>query len=223
HYTRVVDLTLSGEFQLPTLAQLAEDETAQVANWMLVLAAVARGNSKTGGFKSRIIPVSGRIARGLGGQRKELHELAKQQIEEIEKVDKALRNALALATATGDREKMDKDSYARTSPYRDRLDAVADRDFFDALWTRFEAEQNGSALDLDAARRAFLLPLIDAARDLLEEGLADIPCPSIRRPRAEARARRSFESRLRSSETKIGFPGLLDDSQHGEQEMTDAA
>lgn len=219
-YKKIVEL-LSPNWHLPLLAQLGSDEPEESANWLVLFQALARGQTKTGGFKSRAIPLDGRTARRLGAQRQELHQLAKQQIEEINKVDKALRNALALANAAGDREKMDQDSYARTKPYRDRLDAVADRDFFDALWKRFEAEQHGNSGDYDVARRAFLLPLIATARDLLKDGLADIPCPSIRRPRAEARARRWFETQLRSGKT--GFPGLLDNTMPDEQEMTDAA
>lgn len=210
HYERVVELLLSGDWHLPLLAEMSEDEAAEVANWLLVLAAIARGNSKTGGFRSRVLPLKGRVARGLGPQRKALHELAKQQIEEIEKIDTVLRKSLVLGVAGGDRDKIKKESFSHTQPYRDRLDAVADRAFFPALWKRFEAEQAGTTAEVEAARRAFLLPLIDTARHLLDEGLSDIPCPSILRPRAEARARRRFEVLLRSENT--GFSALLANS-----------
>lgn len=225
HYARVVELLLSGDWQRPMLAELGGDEADEVANWLLVVAAIARGNSKTGGFKSRALPLKGRQARGLGAKRKELHALATEQIHEIKKLDTVLRDALLLAVAGGVQEKIKKDSYAHTRPYRDRLDAVADREFFPALWDRFEADQQGTPLKVETARRNFLLPLIDSARTLLEEGLADIPCPSIRRPRAEARARRRFETLLRGEKT--GFPALCADEPDDvlpdeERETTDA-
>jgi len=223
HYTRVVDLLFSGDWFLPSLAELGDDEADEVGNWLLVIAAIARGNSKTGGFKSRAIPLEGRQARGLIAKRAELHDVARELTGEIKKIDNALRYALALATASGVADNIDKNSYARAHPYSNRLDAAADRLFFPALWERFEAEQEGTAIDVERARRSFLLPLIDVARDLLKEGLADIPCPAIRRRRAEARALRAFEGRLRNANPKIGFPGLFMNDPDVDQEMTDAA
>ncbi len=220
HYARVVELLFSGDWQSPLLAELGAQEADEVANWLLVLAAIARGNSKTGGFKSRTLPLKGRQARGLAAKRKELHLLATEQIQEIKKLDTVLRNALALAVAGGDQEKIKKDSYERTNTYRDRLDAVADRAFFPALWARFEAEQQGTPDDVEVARREFLLPLIDSARHLLAEGIADIPCPSILRARAEARARRRFEASLRGDKT--GFRSLFVKPQDDELETIDA-
>jgi len=207
HYALVVDLLFSGNWQAPLLAELGDGEDHETEDWLMVLAAIARGNSKTGGFQSRALPLKGREARVIGARRKELRKLATEQINEIKTLDTVLRNALALAVAGGVQEKINKDSYAQTQPFRDRLDAVADRAFFPALWARFEAEQQGTPDDVEAARRGFLLPLIEAARNLLEEGLADIPCASIRRPRAEARARSRFESLLRGEKT--GFPNLF--------------
>ncbi|MCV0371800.1 MULTISPECIES: hypothetical protein [Filomicrobium] len=224
HYRRIVELTLSGEWQLPPLAELGADELDTTPNWLLAFAAIARGNTVTGGFKSRTIPLDGRTARRLGAQRRELHQLATEQISEIKKIDDALAGAIGVFGRSGvywrdvpkDRRKKEGERQRkRAQPYRDRLDVVADRAFFRALWARFEAQDQGSSEAVEDARRAFLLPLIDATRDLLEEGLADIPCPSIHRPRAEARARRWFEAQIRSDrETKaggsVGFPGLFD-------------
>ena len=222
-YKRIVELLFSSEWQSPVMADLGDDEPDKVASWLLVVAAIARGNSKTGGFKSRSLPLKGREARGLGARRKELHKLATEQINEIEKLDTVLRDALALAVAGGAPEKIKirKDVYKHTQPYRDRLDAVADRAFFPALWARFEAEQQGTPDDVEAARRAFLLPLIGTARHLLEEALDGIPCRSIRRPRAEARARRRFEVQLHSDKT--GFPGLFPKATDDQLEEIDAA
>lgn len=211
---------------------LGQAETEAHENWLLVFAAIAHGQNETGGFKSRAVPLKGRIARGLGARRKEIHQLATEQIREIDNIDRVLTAAIGIAVRSGvqwsdvpqdQRKKEAERQSGRAKPYRDRLDAVADRAFFDALWARFEATDSESR---QAARRAFVLPLIDAARELLDEGLADIPCPSIRRPRAEARARASFESQIRSGRKAkggdlVGFPDLLSESD--KQETPDAA
>jgi CRISPR system Cascade subunit CasA len=220
-YKRVVDLLLSGDWQLPALAEPSDAEADEATNWLLVLAAIARGNSKTGGFQSRVLPLKGRIARRLGPKRQELHQIAREQTLEIKKLDAILRNALALAVARGDKEKINKETYTHTQPYRDRLDAVADRLFFAALWARFEAEQNGTPDDVERERQVFLTPLVDSARTLFEEGLSDMPCPSIHRPRAEARARNRFQGMLRNEKT--GFPNLFATAQANDQETSDAA
>lgn len=220
-YTRVVELLLSGDWRLPAMAELEDAETDEAVNWLLILAAIARGNSKTGGFQSRALPLKGRVARRLGPHRQELHRVATGQIAEIKKVDVILRNSLVLAVAGGLQEKVKEDSYAYTTPFRDRLDAIADRLFFPSLWARFEAEQTGTPDDVERERQAFLTELISAARTLFEEGLADMPCPSIHRPRAEARARSKFEGLLRHEST--GFPNLFVKTPVSDQETPDAA
>lgn len=214
-YARIVEL-LGDDWELPTLARLGHDEKSNV-NWMLVLSAFARGNSKTGGFKTRQLPLKGNVARGLGAKRRELHQLATAQVNEVRTIDSVLKHALALASAGGNREKIKKDHYARARPTTARLDAVADRIFFPALWDRFEAEQAGDPAAHDAAREQFIGELADAAKTLLEEAIADIPCASIHRPRAEARARREFTQRMNRA-----FP-FLQAAQHVDEEAPDAA
>jgi CRISPR system Cascade subunit CasA len=203
-YKRIVDLMMSGNWTRPLLATLGPNEAKDAANWVLIAQAFARGNSKTGGFKERFIPITGRSARGLGPRHKELHELAKQQIAEIDKIDKILRNAIALAAASGEPKEVAEKHYIRTRPYRSRLTAEADRRFFEALWQRFDAETAGDATAVEAARAKFVQNLVTIAEALFEEAAADVPCAAINRPRAEARARRRFKSGLRHKE--FGFP-----------------
>lgn len=233
HYQRLSDILFDeSAFEHPTCMDPGRIEAIPGNDLQIVIQGISRkrGHQTEKTYK-RCVSVGRLTARAaLGARRKQVKELAQQQIGEIEKIDVALTGAVGVFGRGGvywrdvasDQKKSEGEKQRkRAQPYRDRLDAVADRDFFDALWKRFEAEQNGNADDAEAARRAFLLPLIDVARDLLEEGLADIPCPSIRRPRAEARARHWFRSQLRGDMT--GFPGLLDDTKPDEREMTDAA
>jgi CRISPR system Cascade subunit CasA len=203
-YKRIVDLMFSGNWTPPLLATLGPGEDKDATNWALVVQAFARGNSKTGGFKERSVPLTGRTAKRIGPRFKELHELAKQQIAEIEKVNAILRGAIALAAAGGDAQQIAKKHRIQAQPAGHRLNAQADRIFFEALWQRFDAEQSGVSDRVVEARRAFVVELVATAKALLAEALADIACSAIHRPRAAARAERRFRSGLRHKD--FGFP-----------------
>ena len=92
-YRRLADLIFSSEWHLPPLANPVKGD----GDCLLVAEALSRGNSKTDGFKSRIVPIPG-VVRPLF-QSETTGTLAKAQIEEIKVFDEALRNALALVAA----------------------------------------------------------------------------------------------------------------------------
>ena len=48
----------SGDWAVPLLARPGNDETGDM---LLVAEALSRGNSKTEGFKSRVVPVPGKV------------------------------------------------------------------------------------------------------------------------------------------------------------------
>lgn len=204
-YETLVELLLpetSQEWQLPLLARPSEAEKKQTM--AVVAQALSRGNSKTEGFKSRIIPLSGKVARafGRGPALEDLVVLSRAQVKDIDDMSQALRNALALVAAGGDHERIKKETYEYTTPARAALRDVADGLFFEHLWKRFEARTDaGSKADGDAAaeaaRQTFVTALHDHAVRIFEAALPEIPCPSIRRPRAEARARELFSAGMR--------------------------
>ena len=102
---------------------------------LIVAEAIGRGNSKTDGFKSRVVPVPKAIlSLGLLGRRPV--DVAQDILADIAAVDLALRNGLATIAAGGDREKVSKPHYARTTQARDALHRWADQHFFDALWEK---------------------------------------------------------------------------------------
>jgi len=214
-YRRLTELLFSGDWIRPVLAELA-DADGQGETLAVVAAALSRGNSKTEGFKSRIVPLSGRVSRALGTRRAELHELARSQVETIAAFDRALRDALVLAAAGGERQKIKKELYEPTSPARGHLDRYADEIFFEHLWRRFEAQEAGPEA-LQAEERAFAAKLWDRTQAIFEQALPALPCPSLFRPRAEARAR----SLLRFL-VKKRYPDLFPKQQQMEA-MTDAA
>ena len=189
-YRKLTELILSGNWERPLLARPASFEH-EGETLLLVAQALARGNSKTEGFKSRTLPIGGKVSRALGPRRAELHELAQGQMQIIETFDKALRNALALIAAGGDREKVSEDHYAHARDARNRLDQEADAIFFEYLWKRFEAQEKGKEA-LQAEEKRFAKALFSKARRIFEAARPAIPCAGIFRPRAEARAERVF-------------------------------
>lgn len=202
-YRTLTELLLSGNWTTPRVARPASFE-GEGETLALVAEALARGNSKTEGFKSRILPIGGKVSRVLGPRRQKLHELAQAQMQAIERFDKALGCALALAAAGGDREELSKDHYARARGARDRFDRAADEIFFEHLWDRFEAQEIGISA-LEAEEQRFAEALFARTRAIFDAALPAIPCASIVRPRAAARADRAFFRLVRRH-----FPELFD-------------
>ncbi|WP_173934956.1 CRISPR-associated protein Cse1 [Chelativorans sp. Marseille-P2723] len=140
------------DWVLPPLLELGKSDTE--TRTLLIVAQGVAGNPgvKTGsiGFYSRIVPLSGRVSRALGPRRAELHQLAQAQVEIIAEFDRALRNALVLAAAGGEQDRVQRDLYKHSEPARAHLDRYADEIFFEHLWARFEAQEAGT----DALRKA---------------------------------------------------------------------
>lgn len=205
-YKTLRTLLFSGDWALPLLAKPAPFEPKSTS-FVLVAAALARGNSKTEGFKRRELPLSGRAAYTLTTPegRQSLDGLAQQQVAEIDLFDHALRDALALVAAAGEWNGVGKPHYAHTLPARAQLDRAADDLFFHHLWRRFDAQSGGEAAS-EAVHRDFAESLWSATRTAFDSALPAIPCPARFRPRAEARARRRLwgDKRLRQQ-----FPALF--------------
>lgn len=197
----------SQDWLLPILAQPTPDEHDEPA-LAVVAAAIARGNSKTEGFRSRVLPIGGKQAYALSLTRKrqELFQLAQEQLAEIVTFDTAIRYGLAIAAAGGDREKVDKPQYERAREARTRFNDAVDPIFFEHLWLRHEAQEAGKE-PLATAKEAFAREVFARATAIFEAELPCIPCQSILRPRAEARARTAYFGTVRRS-----FPELLGQS-----------
>ena len=188
-YKRICELMFSGDWAEPLLARRNNDESGDM---LLVAEALSRGNSKTEGFKSRVVPVPERAVRLFSSLT--MARFSKAQIDEIKGVDSALRYAIALMAAGGDDVK--QDHFRRASPASKRFDHVADTLFFPSLWRRVEASDLTDPDAEEAGKIQFLKDLFEAATAELESALPAIPCPTIRRPKAEARAWRAFKSRV---------------------------
>lgn len=197
------DLVYSGDWQVPPLARPSPEEEA--LPMLLVAEAFSRGNSKTDGFRSRVVPVPNAMVGHLFGARPK--ELAEGILEDVAAVDLALRNGLALAAAEGDWDKLGKEHYARTQPARAVLRREADRRFFPELWARMAETTVGG---IGRARLAFLECLARVAREEFFAALPGIPCASLMRPRAEVRARGALEAGLRKTINKFKITEGMD-------------
>lgn len=173
----------------------AEEEFQPMA---IVAEAFARGNSKTDGFRSRIVPVPKGVLRNFFGDK--AIDLSKAQIDDIARVENALRNGLALIAAEGDPEKRGKEEYARALPARQQFRGYADQLFFPALWDQMQAQTDGERAQ---ARIAFVRKLAKAAEREFHAARPAIPCARIMRPRAELRGERALRSGLRKAISEI--------------------
>jgi len=203
-YNLLVKLLFSGDYRLPVMARPSVLETMG-QSLALVAQALSRGNSKTFGFKSRTLPLGGKIARALGPKRRELHELAQRQIDEIKRFDHALRNGLVLVASGGqtEKDKIRKEYYELTKEARTRFDRGADSIFFEYLWRRFEAQELSHEA-MKAEELAFAQELFSRAKSIFAAALPSIPCVRLYRPRAEARAQTRFFQNVRRE-----FPELF--------------
>ena len=194
-YSRLCELLFSGDWSVPFLARHGKNETGDM---LLVAEALSRGNSKTEGFKSRVVPVPGRIAPLFSSPT--VATFSKAQMDEIKVFDEALRNAIALVAAGGSWDEFKKSRakhYKRSISARKQFDFQADRLFFPSLWNRISADASHDADTETAAKTSFLKALLEAATAELSSALPTIPCPTIQRPKAEARAWRVFFGKIR--------------------------
>ena len=134
---RLCELLFSGDWELPLLCRRADGESGAA---VLVAEAFSRGNIRTDGFRSRIVPVPEDMA-SLLGPGTPAAALAKEQMGEIQKFDRALRDALALMAAGGGTVR--KEHYSYTFAVRDRFRQEADRLFFESLWRRVRHGRRG--------------------------------------------------------------------------------
>ncbi|WP_377295372.1 hypothetical protein [Rhizobium sp. SG2393] len=215
-YEKLTDLLFSGNWTLPLLARRAGFEGAATP-LAIVAQALARGNSKTGGYRSRVVPIESRQLIAEWGEaisQETLRRLAQEQVATIRSFDKALGYALVLAAASGEAERISRDSYSLTHAARDQLGRFADTIFFDHLWRRFAAETKDEAART-AAKTEFAHELWVRTQALFEQALPDMPCHSLYRPRAEVRARRALFSR----ELRESYPQLF--QRHDLKEVAD--
>ncbi len=198
-YKRLVELLFKNEtYNKPPSMRV---EGGANDKWQLVARGIAGGQGKTEGYHERTdIAFANKTASVFRtAESNRLAEIAQEQIEEISEVTDALRFGIAVA-ASGGKEPGDltKSDRAHATPFGRRLEAVADTHFFAVLEDRFLAEDDTAAA---RHRAVFARLLINSARTLLNEAIDSVPCASIRRHRARARATSAFEGKVRGEKS----------------------
>ena len=194
-YMKLNDLLFSGNWKVPLLAQAQDDETSDM---LLVAEAFSRGNAKTEGFKSCVVPVPGHIVPLFSSDT--IATLAKAQINELEGFNKALRYAIALAAAHGVQDNIKSSHYSFSKPATKRLNHGANQLFFLHLWQRTAAHSQSDKKRAEAKCR-FLKSMYKIAKSSLEATLPTVPCPTMHKMKARIRARRAFFRKLRKDES----------------------
>lgn len=185
-------------------------DVAGKKRWRIVARGMAGGQGKTDGYHERNDVVFAPQVVTAFSRRKKRDELAaacNELLEEIAEVSRALRLGVAVA-ASGGRLLSDLTKTDRTQavPYVRRFDAAIDPLFFGAVERRFVAEDEASKKD---ERESFAKKMVATAHALLEEAVEAVPCPAIRRLRAQARASSAFHGRLRRSRVFAGQPEIF--------------
>ncbi|WP_417723394.1 hypothetical protein [Salipiger sp.] len=177
------------EWHKPPMAQPSSEEERQPM--LLIAEAFSRGNSKTDGFRSRVVPVPKAVMPRLFRER--VCDVADGVVKDIADAGLALRDALARVANEGRPERPKQEHYGRVAPAREAFRRDADLFFFQELWTRATAKHDD---DVSPMRFAFLSQLASIAWQEFEAALPAIPCASLLRPRAEVRGRTELARRL---------------------------
>jgi len=199
HYRRVSDLLLGSAWRLPLLAEAGPGEHGP---FDLVCRALTRGQGKTEGYHERHVPIPARVARRLfGGDRASLEQLARERIDIVAALQKALAFAGRVLVQAGP-EKMSNDAArnAFAAALAPRLAVHVDATFFDDLW----AEVNDGS-ETSEVRHAWMRGLKRYAAALLTEAGQALPVPVQRRPRALVKAQGAFEGQLRKAKPWEAF------------------
>lgn len=210
-YDHISTLLGSGDWRLPLLCRPTPGEARSRAPMHLVARAVVRGQGRTDGYRERIIPLRAATVRALGvaDSEPDVGAIARERVDQVKKVQAALRSALYTFIASDDGDSSANFEHVRT--WQNRLDEIVEDSFFDAVQTEFEAAQ----ADRSGVRNAWLRVVVDAATSLFRDAMLALPHHAARRYRARAQAERRFQQRLRGPN---GVPSLYDHEANGEHD-----
>ncbi len=205
NYERSVTYLLSADWSPSPLSRLSALENRSPEPSHLVARGMVRGQGKTEGYFERIILLRSKMKAimGLPGGASELGGIARQRIDRVARIQGILRHAVAMFVAGGKADGISADHRSRANPWANRLDEMVDRDFFQDLQNEFEAD----AADRERVHKVWLVGVVEDARRILRDAEDALPCRSIQRYRARARADSVFEGRVRGPQ---GLPFLYD-------------
>jgi len=203
-YRRMVDLLLGPNWHLPESAKRQEGDRHSA----ILAAALARSQGRTNGYKERLILLPDDIAELIDDEPEVVQGAARVLLEASLDVVTAVRVAIALAVANGDKQALQSRDFRFADSFSDQLDQTIDRMFFPWLWSLVRAKASGDVeqeMELQARQAT---ALAREAASLLEIALPTVPCGSARRREAEKAARRFLQRQL---EERFGTLIALED------------
>ena len=189
-YKKLVDLIIRnrGKYKLPLAMDPGDEKQTE---WRLIARSIAGGQGKTEGYHERVDIVWKKKTVMLFGtdENNDLADIANKQMEEIDEITRALRDAIAVAASGGKERDLSKTDRSYAKPYVQRFDRAVDEQFFLRLEERFLAEDED---EKKQKRAEFARSMKDTAKQLLDEAIMAVPCTAIRRHLAQAKAEDTF-------------------------------
>ena len=194
-YERVVDGLFSGDWKHPFLLTPEASGRGPDGDMQLVARGTVRGEGKTEGYHERIIPLRHRTLQIFGrpGSAKQLEDIARERIERIAVAQRILRHAVSVFAAGGKTESIPDEHRARANPWANKLPEIIDADFFEDLQDEISADDS----ERQRVRKEWLNEVVDKAHGILRDATESLPCPDIRRSKAQAKAENVFWGRIR--------------------------
>lgn len=202
-YKRVKEYLL--DWERPPLLWPTQSEQDSSALMRLVARGMVRGQGKTEGYHERSIAVRHPFKMAMlgSGATQDWGKIAEMRIVEVGTVQRILSHAIQVFVAQGDSDKVNPEGRKLARLWLDRLDGLVDARFFDDLQDEFEAPED----EREGVHNRWLMNVVSHARGLLHDAADSLPCPTIRRYKAEVKAEGLFEGRLRGNS---GLPFLFD-------------
>ncbi|MEP6621971.1 MAG: type I-E CRISPR-associated protein Cse1/CasA [bacterium] len=228
-YKRFASLVFprSSDATSPVRAPLQAIAPDDDADGLSVLArGVVRGQGKTEGYHERRIAISASMRRFLVERPSDLGAaVAMQRVEDAGTLARKVLYPAALQVFTGaplegERKRDDDAAKKRAGRVLDAFDRYVDRSFFIALTDELAVLENQEAAD--RVRSLWLMRLMGAARDLLEQCARAAPSAAMRTYRTRARSRdvleyafrRYFGARLANADESREAPSDADETPH---------
>ena len=194
-YERVVDGLFSADWKQPLLLNPATVGRGSDGDMHLVARGMVRGEGGTEGYHERVIPLRHATLQVIGrpGGAKTVEDIARERIKRIADVQRILRHAVSVFAAGGKTESIADEHRARANPWANGLTEFMDTNFFEDVQAEALAEDS----QREDVRNDWLRKLERNAASVFREATQSLPCPAIRRLKAQAQAENVFWGRMR--------------------------
>ena len=195
NYERLVDGLFSADWKQPLLLDPSTFGPGIGGDMQLVARGMVRGEGGTAGFHERVIILRHRTLQIFGrpGGAKTLEDISRERIERIAAVQRILRHAVSVFAAGGKAEGIADEHRSRANPWANKFTESMDADFFEDLQNEVAVEDP----EREGVRNQWLQKLVNVAEEILIDATQSLPCPYVRRPKAQAQAVNIFWSRIR--------------------------